>query len=265
MKKLAVSICLFIAFISHSYGQNPDFALAKAMYTFKHVNDTTKRDQPKQFETVLYLGSKGSLYRRVMDEESKPLLYVSKGGNLESFDIIEESAAQIFLDGKSYRAERIVDNKYLITQEKPHIPWELSDEIKEIKGFEVQKASAEYGGRFYTAWFTTEIPFSYGPWQLQGLPGLILEAYDDKKEVIFEFIQLETKNIDNKNGKITIPKSPDFKKVTHEEFEKIYQGFLSSPMAFIRASLGLTAESQAVIQNVDNSKKEPYNPLILKK
>lgn len=55
--------------------------------------------------------------------------------------------------------------------------WEIHDEYKTIGDQRVQKATAprddDYEGM--TAWFTTEIPISAGPYRTWGLPGLILE------------------------------------------------------------------------------------------
>ena len=62
---------------------------------------------------------------------------------------------------------------------------------KEIGDFKCFKASCNFRGRDYTAWFTLEIPLPYGPWKLQGLPGLILEAYDTDKEIYFYFKSIE--------------------------------------------------------------------------
>ena len=53
-------------------------------------------------------------------------------------------------------------------------------------GYSCQKATARFRGRDYTAWVATDIPISNGPWLLGGAPGLILEAYDAKREYIFE-------------------------------------------------------------------------------
>ena len=64
--------------------------------------------------------------------------------------------------------------------------WTLTDERKDVLGYSCQKATARFRGRDYTAWVATDIPISNGPWLLGGAPGLILEAYDAKREYIFE-------------------------------------------------------------------------------
>ena len=57
--------------------------------------------------------------------------------------------------------------------------WDLHPETKKIGNFDCQKATIKFRGRDYTAWFTKQIPVKYGPWKFQGLPGLILEVYED--------------------------------------------------------------------------------------
>ena len=36
----------------------------------------------------------------------------------------------------------------------------------------------EFKGRKWTVWYSAEIPISDGPWKINGLPGLILDAVD---------------------------------------------------------------------------------------
>jgi GLPGLI family protein len=72
-----------------------------------------------------------------------------------------------------------------------HISWDISEEIKRIGIYKVQKANAYFRGRDYTVWFTSQIPLPYGPWKLVGLPGLILEAYDTDKEIYWYFKNIE--------------------------------------------------------------------------
>lgn len=69
--------------------------------------------------------------------------------------------------------------------EKLNIKWSLSNETKMISGYTVHKASCNFKGRNYLAWYTLEIPISDGPYKFSGLPGLIVEISDE--ENIFNF------------------------------------------------------------------------------
>jgi GLPGLI family protein len=73
------------------------------------------------------------------------------------------------------------------------ISWELFPETKNINSFKCQKARGNFRGRTYTVWFTNDIPVSMGPWKLNGLPGLILEATDSLNQFQFfaEKIELQ--------------------------------------------------------------------------
>lgn len=57
--------------------------------------------------------------------------------------------------------------------------WVLKDEEKMIEGIPCRKAVSWFKGRGYCAWYAPSITNADGPWKLGGLPGMILEAYDD--------------------------------------------------------------------------------------
>lgn len=63
--------------------------------------------------------------------------------------------------------------------------WEIGDSLKTVLGYKCVRATADYHGRRWTAWFVPEIPVSDGPWKLRGLPGIILEAVEDKGQHSF--------------------------------------------------------------------------------
>ena len=67
----------------------------------------------------------------------------------------------------------------------------MGDSTREVLGYTCQQATADFRGRRWTAWFATDIPVSDGPWKLGGLPGLILEAYDEGQQHVFTAVGLE--------------------------------------------------------------------------
>jgi len=77
--------------------------------------------------------------------------------------------------------------KFYVSEKTPKINWILENETKKIGAFIARKARGKYRGRMYTAWYTLEIPLPFGPWKLQGLPGLILEAHDEYNEIFIYF------------------------------------------------------------------------------
>jgi GLPGLI family protein len=85
--------------------------------------------------------------------------------------------------------------------------WEINpNDTKEISGFKCYKATAKTERKhngitqevFQSfAWFTYEIPSSFGPRGLDGLPGLVLEGSFDGKKVFFATsINKTSKNIE---------------------------------------------------------------------
>ena len=80
---------------------------------------------------------------------------------------------------------RLVGDDYLYEEELPSIPWIIRDSVKTICGCPCRQAEGDFRGRRYTVFFAEDIPVSYGPWKLQGLPGLILEAYDSEGRIRF--------------------------------------------------------------------------------
>lgn len=84
-------------------------------------------------------------------------------------------------NGKIYVTAPI-SNKNFKYEETNDINWNLVNEYKTIGKYKTQKATTKKYGRTWIAWFTKDIPFPFGPYKFNKLPGLILEVYDDKND-----------------------------------------------------------------------------------
>jgi len=69
--------------------------------------------------------------------------------------------------------------------------WKLQPDKKPFQNYILQKATTNFGGRNWVAWFAGEIPFQEGPHKFHGLPGLIVELSDDKDNFSFKLIKSE--------------------------------------------------------------------------
>ncbi len=79
----------------------------------------------------------------------------------------------------------------LVTDIYPELKWVVGNESKKIAGYNCIKATTSYRGRKWNAWFAPDIAVPFGPWKLHGLPGIILEAYDDTEMFIMRAAVVE--------------------------------------------------------------------------
>ncbi len=69
--------------------------------------------------------------------------------------------------------------------------WNLAADTSTINGLLCQKATTTMGNRVWTAWFTTEIPISDGPYKFSGLPGLVISVQDEQQHWTFNLRDIE--------------------------------------------------------------------------
>ncbi|MDQ0594458.1 GLPGLI family protein [Chryseobacterium ginsenosidimutans] len=111
------------------------------------------------------------------------------------------------------------------------LDWEILPEKSKIATFDVQKAKVTYGGRSWTAWFTTEIPIQDGPYIFKGLPGLIVKISDEQNDYSFSLTEI-------KNGNEKVYYRNKGLELTWEQFKKLSENYYSDPLARMK-SMGL--------------------------
>lgn len=262
MKTLTFTLFLFF-FSGFLFAQESEKALASISYEFIHVNDTNNRENPRKEEMIVYLGQYGSVYKSLtlakkmeeMEARMKEMAIPTAPGGKSTFRLSSPNFSndQLFLLPREKRLallDRIGESEYQVDLKFPAIDWEIGDETKQVGGYECQQAKGSFGGRNYTVWFTSEIPFPYGPWKLHGLPGLILEAEDSKQEVFFRFQDFG--KLEGIEISVSIPKEAI--KTNPKAFEKAKEAFEKNPM--IGRSAGAGAISRMITVGKDGVRRE---------
>lgn len=83
----------------------------------------------------------------------------------------------------------VLMNAYYVYETEDKINWKLSDETKTSGNYQLQKATADFGGRSWIAWFAKDLNLSEGPYKFRGLPGMIFEVEDTAKNFLFKLVK----------------------------------------------------------------------------
>jgi GLPGLI family protein len=271
-KQLLLAAILLGAFIT-AEAQKPDTAQVLVHYKFTHVRDTANRDHPYTENMALYIGKTSSAYRsydniQEQAEAKKQLqaaLASSPDGNIRINRNRRGSGAEYYEfpnEKKLAKKDQLVVESYLMEDAMPAIDWRISNDTMTFGGLHCQKATCHFKGRDYTAWFCPDLLLHVGPWKLNGLPGVIVQAYDAKKDVQFMFDGVEKVVITpkaedqpaapNNNGPgpvtvrvgmddggdpniIQLPK--DAIKTTDKEFTKLDAAMRKDPDAFVQSQM----------------------------
>jgi len=191
--------------------QQPDTSQVLVHYKFSYVRDTTNRAKPYTENMVLLIGKHAGVYKSYEEHRSASEYY------------------QFPNEKKQVRKENVLFSEFLLTDVLPAVNWRITRDTASFGGLHCQKAMGHFRGRDYTAWFYPDLPFPLGPWRLNGLPGLIIEAYDAKKEVCFSFDGMEKTTV---SSIIKLPANSV--PTTEKEFTKLQETFRKDPDAYIR-------------------------------
>lgn len=194
-------ILLLCFFSANTFAQKPFTPTLKVVYQYYEMKDSAHPNYVRQEKMALLAGQTGSNYfsetAREQKERNDKLMEEAMKKDPDNINInmgrvrkVNSDKYYFFpLQHKKYFyvTKKYHRNKYLITEPKTTINWKIQKEVKKIGGYNCQLATGMLDGEEYEAWFTSDLPYSYGPWKLQGLPGLILQARNSDNTRRFEF------------------------------------------------------------------------------
>lgn len=220
MKKIILSVLTAAASSFSIIAADYPKAQIKAVYTYKYLTRHTDGHDIENTDNMMLLASPvASRFFSVNTEEYDSLMAtpdgqakyqdlmrsaVSTALTIENGALsIDKTKVNVPSRGKAFQVTRregadILDvcdqaarEDYAYTVPMSDLVWEVGDSVRTILGYECQQAVTDYHGRRWTAWFAPDVPVSSGPWQLMGLPGLIMEAESDGGEYAFIINSIE--------------------------------------------------------------------------
>lgn len=224
---------LFLLFF-YAESKEQNTVIGSITYDFSFLQDPKNQNSIFEEIMVLKFSKTNSVFKSQVFEQSQKLedermkkVFEKTTGNVivdTGKSLLIGSPVQYFnfyKEGVNYQTNYFIGTKYLIKQPLERINWKIENTVKGIGGFGCQKAVGVSHGRTYIAWFCADIPYSYGPRKLQGLPGMILEAYDENKEVVYKLRSVDLRPVPNEV--IELPKNAV--STTVKEFIRLVEAY----------------------------------------
>ena len=220
--------------------------------TFKPKKDSAKVEKVM---TILDITKDKSLYRdyTIVAQDSILKLQVEAMQKSGAFKDISKSITMPKFSEKIYKfypdmkvqfVDRISSGFTPVNigySENLNFNWKIDSQKEKIGEYNAQKATADFGGRKWTAWFTTDIPFQDGPYKFHGLPGLIVKISDDANN--YSWVLKGNKKVPNYN-EVTYVESEmpggnggKVQELTREKFTKTWNDYKKDPFATMRPLL----------------------------
>ena len=185
-----MKICLYLLSLLYtivSFSQASEIA---AEIEYKIFNNTAK---PNTMFCTMFVNGTSTIY--LTKYSSKTYIDPDKSASIireESF--IDEKYIKIDHANKNILAfEPIGRTMMLVEDTYNKLDWKVTQEAKQISGYNCVKATTSYRGRDWVVWFTPDIPLPYGPWKLHSLPGLIIEATETTDTYTWRIEKIEYK------------------------------------------------------------------------
>ena len=259
MKKLIAFFVFATIFVN---AQNNRF-----IYEYKFVSDSTKKDVVASEMMFLDITKNSSKYYSrevyVQDSIMRADLEKQMKAGVSNFNIKRNDAkgkvrykvTKDYQKSKTYLNVRIGSDSYKVLEDRV-LDWKILPEKEKIGNWEAQKATTEFGGRKWTAWFCEEIPLSDGPYKFKGLPGLIVKISDADNSHVMElkgstkFASPTEENMESavttKNGAITktvvvgdgFGSSKDEIEINREKYVKLFWEDREDPAKSIKMMQG---------------------------
>ena len=196
MKKIFILTCVFSFLIF--YSQKINFKSdTQIIYSLVFKPDSTQNKTTDNIVT-LYLNGNQSIFQDDKKAKIDSIIASQKFTQLSSLPLFKTNHV-IYKDLKKslITYSEVIDYvNFGYNESIKDLKWKLYKGKKIILNYSCQEAKINFYGRNYTAWYTPELPVNDGPYKFSGLPGLIMEIYDDDDNFHYSAIAITKKTVD---------------------------------------------------------------------
>lgn len=237
-----------------------------ATYTLKYLQDTTNPDFLRNVDMLLFLGQNTSKFiSREKYSADTIMKSIANSDQYQEFLMnpnkpfpkVRYGIYKNYPEGMLTFIEHVIGGTYKFEENLDLFNWQLIEDTTTISNYRAQKASCDFGGRSWVAWFSPEVPYSDGPYKFNGLPGLIVKIYDTQKHYVFELISIE-----KPEKEIMIDmKEKDYIETNKQGFYRAKDAFRDDIISRAKAA-GIDRKGQ---QTAARNMAERNNPIELKR
>lgn len=207
---MVISRVLIILLIFNSilnlYGQDCK-SCSKFYYSLSYQSDSLDIHSKSNHVFALIINDNTSIFTDIQNKKADSLETIiwnnyNKNSTSISFKGIPNAKFKYYIakdlsviDKPVKIYDKIGSGNYMY-EDATKIEWQLFNNKKNIAGFSCQMAKTKVFGRTFIAWFASEVPINDGPYKFWGLPGLIIELYDEKKYFVFSLIRYQKQDFD---------------------------------------------------------------------
>lgn len=174
---------------------------------------------------------------------------ITKGQNSQLWDT--STPVIVRLKNSNTNKNYTLINDVFVFETEDKINWNLEKETKKFENYTLQKATTNFGGRNWTAWFSKEINVPEGPYKFHGLPGLIFQIYDDKNNFDFTLVKSFKLNSTYKTPFIESFYGQKPIKTTQENIDKMLMNEYENPYHETREQFKKNPNTTFSINGVD--------------
>ena len=142
--------------------------------------------------------------------------------------IMKETNFDYYPQGRFTVIDKVSTDWFHYEEDIPVQEWILTDDTCNILGYKCKSAVCDFRGRRWTAFYTDSVPVADGPWKFGGLPGFIMQVYDEGHQYEFTCVGINSKA----DRVMTIPEVP-FNKTTRAKFYATKLRFDTDPFTYM--------------------------------